>query len=61
MTRLNQRAVPAFATLLVLFALVIFDLGNCTALNPYAAPAALAFGSGEASNAAFCALVPPAK
>lgn len=44
--------------LMLLAGLALFDLATAT-LNPYAAPAAFALGSGQAATGAHCAAMPP--
>ena len=44
-------------TVVLLAGLVFFDLATAT-LNPYAAPAAFALGSGQAAAGAHCAAMP---
>lgn len=44
-------------TFVLLMGLFVFDLATAT-LDPYAAPAAIALGSGVASSGAHCAALP---
>lgn len=51
------RKLTVTITLVMLMGLAIFDLATST-LNPYAAPAAIALGSGQAAAGAHCAAMP---
>lgn len=58
---LTSRAIAVLATFAGLTAILAVDLSQSKPLNPYSAPAAIAFGSNEAASGAFCATVPPKK
>ena len=51
------RKLTVTITLVMLMGLAMFDLATST-LNPYAAPAAFALGSGQAAAGAHCAAMP---
>lgn len=51
------RRVTAFAALLMLAALLVFDQATAD-LNPYRAPPLLALGSGVAASGGFCGALP---
>lgn len=51
------RKLTAGIALALVLGLVAFDLSTATP-NPYAAPAAIALGSGEAGGGAFCGALP---
>lgn len=51
------RRVTAFATIALLGAFIWFD-ATATPPNPFAAPAAIALGSGVAASGGFCGALP---
>lgn len=53
-----SRGLLVLVLLSALSGLIAFDVSNSKPLNPYSAPAAIAFGSNEVAEGAFCAIVP---
>ena len=53
------RRATASGVMALLAALLALDVVTSAPLDPFAAPALLALGSGEAASGALCAALPP--
>ncbi len=53
-----SRTHGVIALVVVIVALLVFDLSHSAPLDPFRAPALLALGSGQAASGAHCAAAP---